>query len=255
MLHDDALDDPGIAAFAFGRLVAQIREARIRASQTFADAELRIARAEGHLADLRRRLDEWVKTQETGVRQTPEGMVGLRHSGPPLPRVITLIIGEAIQNLRTALDYLVYALTWLDSETHRDQTQFPIVDREEAFESQRFRLSGLSDEHREAIRALQPFAGCEWIGSLRDASNQDKHWALSVAIAQGSGVARNIGQPDFETEFDVRLVLDDDTPIFDWLEQLIANVTAVLTEFKSDFDRPVVLEFGGIRQVLQKTPR
>jgi hypothetical protein len=252
VLFEDPLEDPGLADIALSRLAERLRAVRIRASQTLFDAELRVEHAADHVRDLETRLEDWRQTQDPGVRQTPDGMVRVSHGGPPLPRIVNVVIGEAIQNLRTALDYLVYGLAWLDSGTHHDQTQFPIADHESAFESQRHRLAGVSDSHVAKIRALQPFAGCGWTGSLRDRSNQDKHWALQVTVAQGSVTATNIGQPDFETELEVRLLFEDDTNIVEWLNEQITNVRRVLSGFRGDFDVPLRLEFRGRHLVLSK---
>jgi hypothetical protein len=253
VLHEDALNDPGLARIALEQLASKIQFARSSASQALADAELRVSRAEEHVVDIRGRLDRWGKEQDHGVRQTREGLVRLRQSGPPLPRMVNLVLGEAVQNLRTALDYLVYGLSWLDSGVHHERTQFPIADLESSFESQRHRLAGLADNHVSAIQDLQPFAGCEWTAALRDASNQDKHWALQVAIGQGSVEATNIGQPDFEIDLDVRIVLEDDTDVFEWLEDLIENVRGTLGSFASDFNAPVVLHFRGLHLELNPT--
>jgi hypothetical protein len=96
------------------------------------------------VTDLENRLEEWQKTQDPGVRQTADGLVRVRHAGPPLPRIMNVIVGEAVQNPRTALDYLVYGLAWLDSGVHHDQTQFPFAEDESAFDSDRRRLAGLT---------------------------------------------------------------------------------------------------------------
>jgi len=74
-------------------------------------------------------------------------------------------------------------------------------------------------------------------------------------LGEGPATARNIGQPDFETDLYVRPTLADETNVFEWPEQVISHVRTVLTEFESDFDRAVGQEFRGVPQVLQKTPR
>jgi hypothetical protein len=59
---------------------------------------------------------------------------------------------------------------------HQDDTQFPIVDTKQSFESGKGRwLKGLNAAHVAAIERLQPYMGCQWTKALRDISNRDKH--------------------------------------------------------------------------------
>ena len=95
-----------------------------------------------------------------------------------------VVAGEVLYHLRTALDYLVYNLAWLDTGAPQQHTAFPIVTDTEKWNSEgRSRVKHLSPAHREAIRAYQPFAGCTWTADLRELSNQDKH-RLIVDVAK-----------------------------------------------------------------------
>ena len=126
MLLDDALDDPMLAEMALQRLAAKIQTTRAHASGALADARLRVERTREHIADLEHRVEEWRQSQQPSVRQAEGGrLVGVSHSGPPLPRMINLIIGESVQNLRTSLDYLIYGLAWLDSGRHQNRRSSP----------------------------------------------------------------------------------------------------------------------------------
>jgi hypothetical protein len=77
----------------------------------------------------------------------------------PVPPAIPLIIGDALQNLRSALDYLVWELVLAASNNPTDKHMFPICDSLEAFEDQirRHRLDGIAPGAISEIQGLQPY--------------------------------------------------------------------------------------------------
>lgn len=254
VLIENALDDPGVANLVFRQLAERHVDARENSLATLHDAYRRIDRAADHLAELRQVVDDWSATQEASVLQTDEGIVRVIQSGDPPPRLVNLVIGEAVQNLRTALDYLVYGLAWIGSLDHCEQTQFPITNDVKSFEKQRARLRGVNAAHVRRIREFQPFAGHEWLALLRDLSNQDKHWALTVAVAQGSVTATARGGPTFETEVECRILIANDVEMFTWLASAIDQVRSILDSMRPVFEHEVVLEFRGRRAIIRADP-
>ena len=94
----------------------------------------------------------------------------------PLPQIVPILVSETVYNLRSALDYLVFELSLLNSGQVTERTQFPIESTPDVWEKRcREWLRALSDVHKAAIKRLQPFDGCAWTGVLRDMSNPDKH--------------------------------------------------------------------------------
>src|SRR5215831_11863276 len=87
-------------------------------------AYARIRRAGGHIDELKKREPTVSGTQSDW---TPEawGSLTMRDEDVPDP-IISVLIGEAVYNLRAALDYLVYELAFLDTGSIKDGTQFPI---------------------------------------------------------------------------------------------------------------------------------
>lgn len=79
--------------------------------------------------------------------------------------IVPILIGEICYNLRSALDYLIYELTKLDSPgIPQHQTQFPIEDRKKGFIHRCGGwLKGLNQAHIASIERLQPYCGCDWI--------------------------------------------------------------------------------------------
>lgn len=93
---------------------------------------------------------------------------------PAVPVELPIRIGEAIYNLRAALDYMIGNLSRLDSPQFQRprRTQFPIESAPAGFASRRQTfLAGVSDEHVADLQELQPFAGCSWTSQLADLSN------------------------------------------------------------------------------------
>lgn len=165
-------------------------------------AYLRVNRAEEHIEALKRLQQELgEKTGRPRVLPDTETREHLPDGGwqvtfpimelPQLPAPDpswSVLVGETVYNLRSALDYLVYALAHRDSGSHQEQTQFPICGKQEEFAGQaRRRLAGVNDTHVQAIEALQPYAGegpdCDWLERLADLSNPDKHRHLVATNA------------------------------------------------------------------------
>lgn len=164
-------------------------------------------------------------------------------SGP-----LSLLASEALFNVRTALDYLVYEIAWLDSGTPQTRTQFPIVDDAHDWSDQATRrLRGVSNEHRNVIRDCQPFAGCEWTRSLRELSNADKHRLLVSAVPQLS-YEFHLPTLPFEQDPDdssklrapaqnptVDVVLPSNEPAIDSLRAIAVEAAKVIERFQGDF--------------------
>ena len=98
-----------------------------------------------------------------------------------LPKA-SAIIGDAVNNLRSALDYLVYEVAKHNEGEEVRNTQFVITECQRDFDGQKkTRLKGLTDRQTDIIRGVQPFRGVTWTKLLVDISNPDKHRHL-VAV-------------------------------------------------------------------------
>jgi hypothetical protein len=77
----------------------------------------------------------------------------------PVPPSIPLIIGDCLQNLRSALDYLIWELVLAANNTPTKDHMFPICSTENAFEQQlsRGRLRGICSDAIAEIKSLQPY--------------------------------------------------------------------------------------------------
>ena len=109
----------------------------------------------------------------------------------PCPPSWSVIIGEIIHNLRSALDHCVYQLVIHDTDAppaSRDKTQFPITLTPEQFQAQSpTMLKGVGGDGATLIKASQPFSTGDndksplW--QLNQLSNFDKHRTIHLTGA------------------------------------------------------------------------
>jgi hypothetical protein len=77
----------------------------------------------------------------------------------PIPTRIPFMVGDTLQNLRSALDYLVWELVLAANNVPTYKNMFPICDTLRTFESQlkRGRLDRVSADATAEIERLQPY--------------------------------------------------------------------------------------------------
>jgi hypothetical protein len=192
---------------------------------------LKINRAYDHLKNLNseviKRLESINKACTMESDPTHRKYFLFRIDVPDVPQEpISLLIGDMIQNLRNALDHLVYALGFSYTKPFTDEiakdSQFPIVgdkDRKgdsgygpSLFQSQSFRIRGIDPTAQAVIQRLQPYnRGKDFEGDplwrLMGLSNIDKHRLLHIATHYANGATLdltksfnfNMGPGDFQT--------------------------------------------------------
>ena len=115
-----------------------------------------------------------------------------------VPVVIPLIAGDAIHNLRAALDYLACGLVKDNGNEPTSHTYFPISECAEKYrpESKR-KTEGVSDAVKQAIDAFKPYrGGDDTLYGLHRLDIIDKHNLLVVVALFPEQIKVNIG-PDF----------------------------------------------------------
>jgi hypothetical protein len=113
----------------------------------------------------------------------------------------SLLFGDSIHNLRSALDHLVYTLARIHKKgeiEHPRRLAFPVTDTEDNWRREAYRLSEVSPEDRAIIewyqpynalaRASQPVGSPTLLGYLRDLDDWDKHRLLTPVLVPGSGL-------------------------------------------------------------------
>lgn len=113
--------------------------------------------------------------------------------GPGIPESVPLMIGDCLQNLRSALDYLVWELCLAANAEPGKDNAFPVCKSAEAFKDslKRKRLKGVPQDAIAAIERLQPYhsgAACELhrLAVLDDLTNINKHRRILLTRLEAS---------------------------------------------------------------------
>jgi hypothetical protein len=225
----------------------------------------RVKRPHEHLGDLRSRLapfldkedvpavyaDVW-ETIDSDIRPRMRLQASLR---------FPILVGEICYNLRTALDYLIYELTKLDTGPPQYKTQFPIEGgkggEKRFINARETLLRGLCERHVACIEGLQPYKGCDWTEALKTISNPDKHREVTPSKGAIKIYLLVRGEDSAFDAFDAPIwraphpktgeivemkphitgimTFLDGTPVVETLEKLILKVGETLEAFKPEF--------------------
>lgn len=138
----------------------------------------KLARADDHLQTLYRETDRWGDTNPITVTRDhnadgSEHLFRLRLTTQPDLWRWAVILGDALHNLRGALDHTVYGLaiaqTGKDPPDDDAKLAFPICSEPRFFERQRFRIASLNDATQAAVERAQPYNRLEpgkWFSPL-----------------------------------------------------------------------------------------
>ena len=150
----------------------------------------KIERANKHIRDLGAAIASFNASNPYRVEKNSQaGLPYYISAIQPVPMEIPIILGDTIQNLRTALDYLAQQLYLAGSGAteYRKETSFFIASK--ASEYKRLlggKVQGMRQEAIDALCALEPYKGGKghafW--TLHSLNNIDKHRTL---VAVGSG--------------------------------------------------------------------
>lgn len=176
----------------------------------------------------------------------------------PLPMELSLIVGDFAQNLRAALDHLVWQLVLVNGRRPRRENFFPIFDyrpRPGSRQEKRWNaaIKGLSDNMVTFIDSCQPYArrdeGPHLLMALRNLSNQDKH----RVIVSSHGAIKKPGEGftfAVESRHDVgeirdgELLVDKALADGDIVARAICGVTGPNPEIKLKGNLAVDIAFG-----------
>jgi len=122
----------------------------------------------------------------------------------PIPLELGLVAGDAIHNMRSALDHLVCRLVELNGHKAHNRKAFPIYENRPAPSPKKSRtnykgpLDGLRHDHRASVIALQPFkrkgtAEARRLVVLGALDNLDKHQLVVPVVGS---MQHRPGSPD-----------------------------------------------------------
>lgn len=157
-----------------------------------ASVRLKVLRAEEHLRAIAAINQRFARVEcEVIVQEDLDRDLGwfeLRLPAPPA--ALSVIAGDCLYNLRSALDHLIWELVVANPPNEpTEQNMFPICTTPEAFAQQlkRQRLQGVLPESVRYIESLQPYGTADhplrWLQHLH---NTDKHRTLNVILAAAS---------------------------------------------------------------------
>lgn len=162
----------------------------------FGGISMKLGRAEAHLRDLRERVGPFLEGVSHDFRGEIDPEAGkfaayLSVSNEPPPEW-GLLVGDLVQNVRSALDHLVWG--WVPKSRRTNRTAFPIFDDPDEFlcavtlparKKRRGTLTGLApdSERFKLIESCQPYHGEHGpefhpLRNLASLSNEDKHRTL-----------------------------------------------------------------------------
>jgi hypothetical protein len=163
-------------------------------------ARRKVERANKHIADLDRACFAFFDDYRVSAQHYAEpGTHKVRLVDDiSVPDDIALLAGDAIHNLRSALDHLAWQLVLVSGNSPTRQTGFPIFQTPEEYERESGRkVKGMREEIKKAIRLCNPYkGGNDGLWALHELNNFDKHRLLFVVVSAFDRIGFEfVGQP------------------------------------------------------------
>jgi hypothetical protein len=160
-----------------------------------------------HLDELKREIVEFLDGETYTVMEEDDPEPGVRRAVvrnlAPIPNHWPLVIGDALHNLRSALDHAITDLTVAHHGSRLDKTEFPVFTDDGDFDRTKktgepapgsgiFKIRGVDPASAKLIRDLQPFnftdkSNITVLQLVHDLNLEDKHRALHVLRSHGEG--------------------------------------------------------------------
>lgn len=161
----------------------------------FDTAHLKVSRAADHSQELAHIWNEYLEPHpfDHALLSTGYGEWTLRVSqARPVPPELSIVFGEWLFELRSALDSLLWAtavhMSRQDPPPAESQLQYPIYDSREAWEANLRRLRPLADHQRSMLLQMQPFSSpnpdTNFLGWINRLARIDRHRRMTVATAR-----------------------------------------------------------------------
>lgn len=161
----------------------------------FHGASYKLTRGWRHILDLEQDVTRYLKEDPGGVlieelKGQPVQRRAAMRLASGLPPDLALTAGDAVHNLRVALDHLANDLATVEGG-RAGKVYFPFADSAEGFEDQlRRKCRGLPDWAVDAFRALRPYrGGNEDLRALHDLDIADKHRTILALGHKGQTAA------------------------------------------------------------------
>lgn len=191
------------------------------ASPPFTQPRQKLRRAASHVKALEGAIADYFKTDwyTCDFSRSPEGRYNLKVVVRESPQDFGVIVGDAVHNLRAALDLLAVEAVGRNGGNAKN-VYFPFADSaanlDDMIKRRNFHRASLGDQ--DTIRKLQPYTGGNHLlRSLHDLDIQDKHHSLiphaSFVTMPKIGVkADSAGNPIGFAEDKLELEVDPSEP-------------------------------------------
>jgi hypothetical protein len=158
---------------------------------------LKIDRAHEHLDALEGEITRYYATKPAEFVADPtvyeddagqQFVFGSFKSDAPPPH-IAVVMGDVLQNLRSALDYLIWELVLANKQQPGKKNQFPICETDKGFSNElgRGRLDGVHADAVTEVKRLQPYFGGadvnpSFLWTLEKFTNINKHRRVLLTV-------------------------------------------------------------------------
>ena len=168
----------------------------------FDSAKLKIERAKHHIGTLEAEFAAYVATKPHRFLvyhdpETRQPIVRIRFVNDP-PQNLSLIIGDAIHNIRAALDHLTWEVVGLDNGTQDRYLSLVTGDNRVRYEAACKGIKTPSDWVKDLFISLEIFPGGKGdsLYALTALDNADKHTVLTPVVRATSHPTFTILNPD-----------------------------------------------------------
>jgi hypothetical protein len=153
---------------------------------------LKIERAKEHVRDLDAAIGDFLRDEPYRLGAKPHPVVEINHTTlyvaevKPAPGRLSLLMGDAIHNLRSALDHLAWQLVEAGGGRPDRNTYFPICDTAQQYASAigKGEIQKITPEARDIIQSVQPYVTVEqtlWL--IQHLDIVDKHRLLLTVVS------------------------------------------------------------------------
>lgn len=164
-------------------------------SAEFDTAHAKLERASEHSQEMAQVWNTYLEPHpfDTDLLRTGELQWTLRVTQQtPTPERLSVLFGEWLFNLRSALDSLIWATAVHESRQEpppaEDKLLYPIFDSARAWESNLYRLNNLADHQRKMLLTMRPFnttdPDANFLGWINRLARIERHRRLTVATAR-----------------------------------------------------------------------
>ena len=231
----------------------------MNATQSFSQPRQKLRRAEFHIGSLEAAIERYFSTDwyTCEFRRNQEGQYNLKIVTYGIPEDFSLIVGDVVHNLRTALDLLAVEVVGRNGGNTKG-VYFPFAGSAKDLDIMiaRRNFDRASTVDRDLVRSLQPYTGGNYLlRSLHDLDIQDKHHSLiphtslvtspkiSVKLdAAGNPIGFREGRPELEVDTSeppsVKFTFPPDSPfageeVPQVLRRLHKHVADIIDQFAS----------------------